>query len=161
MTGSEPTRPGASIHASAVLVGDSAVLIRGPSGSGKSRLALELILAGRARQIPAATLIGDDRIYLDNDGAHLVARVVPDLAGLIEVRGLGLRRCEHVETGNIGLVVDLAAPDAARLPQPESLKVSIAGVMLTRVPVAAGEAVFPLVVAALIWLDALAPRPAI
>ncbi|HAP47058.1 MAG TPA: serine kinase, partial [Afipia sp.] len=54
--GSDP-----SIHASAVLAGDRAVLIRGPSGSGKSRLAFDLILAGRAGQLPAVTLIGDDR----------------------------------------------------------------------------------------------------
>ena len=45
---------GASVHASAVLVGDRAVLIRGPSGAGKSRLAFELILAGRAGQLPPA-----------------------------------------------------------------------------------------------------------
>ena len=49
-----------TVHASAVLVGDRAVLIRGPSGSGKSRLAFDLILAGRAGQIPAATLVGDE-----------------------------------------------------------------------------------------------------
>ena len=41
-----------TVHASAVLVGDRAVLIRGPSGSGKSRLAFDLILAGRSGQIP-------------------------------------------------------------------------------------------------------------
>ena len=45
-----------SVHASAVLVGDRAVLIRGPSGSGKSRLAFDLILAGRAGQVPPAVL---------------------------------------------------------------------------------------------------------
>ena len=55
---------GASVHASAVLVGDRAVLIRGPSGAGKSRLAFDLILAGRAGQIPPAVLVGDDRVHL-------------------------------------------------------------------------------------------------
>ena len=144
MTEQRPT-----IHASAVKVGDIAVLIRGPSGSGKSRLALELILAGRARQIPAATLIGDDRIHLEPAGDSLMARFVPALAGLIEVRGLGLRRCDHIEAAIIGLVVDLAAPDAARLPALDALTVSLDGVHLARLPVAAGEAALPLVIAAL------------
>lgn len=153
MTGQNP-----SFHASAVQVGEIAVLIRGASGSGKSRLALDLILAGRARQIPAATLIGDDRICLEADGDRLMARAFPELAGLIEVRGLGLRRCEHVEAAAVGLVVDLAAFDAARLPPIEALIVCIGGVTLPRLPVAAGEAALPLVIAALIWPDALAPQ---
>ena len=54
----------ATVHASAVLVGDRAILIRGPSGVGKSRLAFDLILAGRAGQIPPALLVGDDRVHL-------------------------------------------------------------------------------------------------
>ena len=57
----------ASVHASAVLVGDRAVLIRGPSGAGKSRLAFDLILAGRAGQIPPAVLVGDDRVHLERE----------------------------------------------------------------------------------------------
>ena len=59
------TERGASVHASAVLVGNRAVLIRGPSGAGKSRLAFDLILAGRSGQIPTAVLVGDDRVHLD------------------------------------------------------------------------------------------------
>jgi len=47
-----------SVHASAVKVGHRAVLIRGPSGSGKSRLAFDLILAGRSGQLPPAVLVG-------------------------------------------------------------------------------------------------------
>ena len=147
-----------SVHASAVKVGETAVLIRGPSGSGKSRLALDLILAGRARQIPAAILVGDDRLYLERDGDQLLARAVPALAGLIEVRGLGLRRCKHIVAAPIGLVVDLAAPDAARLPAPEALKLSLNGVTLVRLPVAAHEAALPLVIAALTLADATGPR---
>ena len=153
MSGAAP-----SIHASAVKVGDMAILIRGPSGSGKSRLALDLILAGRARQIPAAILVGDDRIYLENDGGALFARAVPALAGLIEVRGLGLRRCDYVVAAPIGLVIDLADPDAARLPTPEALKLSLNGVVLARLPVAANQAALPLVIAALTLADATGPR---
>ena len=85
---------GASVHASAVLVGDRAVLIRGPSGAGKSRLAFELILAGRAGQLPPAVLVGDDRVHLDTVAGQLWVRPVRELAGLIEIRGLGVRRCD-------------------------------------------------------------------
>ncbi|MGY4366173.1 serine kinase of HPr protein (carbohydrate metabolism regulator) [Bradyrhizobium sp. LB1.3] len=52
---------GPSIHASAVKVGDLAVLIRGPSGSGKSRLAFDLIMAGRSGVVERAVLVGDDQ----------------------------------------------------------------------------------------------------
>ena len=62
----------ASIHASAVLVGTRAVLIRGPSGAGKSRLAFDLILAGRSGQIPSAVLVGDDRVHLWASGGQLM-----------------------------------------------------------------------------------------
>src|ERR1700709_1420409 len=93
-------------HASAVLVGDRAVLIRGPSGSGKSRLAFDLILAGCAGQIPAATLVGDDRIFLEAAQGQLVVRPAPELAGLIEIRGLGIRRCDFAGQAVVGLVVD-------------------------------------------------------
>src|SRR3954465_14377579 len=106
----------ASVHASAVLVGDRAVLIRGPSGAGKSRLAFDLLLAGRAGQIPPSVLIGDDRVYLLARNGQLAAQPVPELAGLIEIRGLGVRRCHYVQEAVVGMVVDLCAEDAERLP---------------------------------------------
>src|ERR1700704_3111944 len=106
----------ASVHATAVLVGNRAVLIRGPSGAGKSRLAFDLVLAGRAGQIPEAVLVGDDRVHLDTCGGQLVVRPVRQLAGLIEIRGLGIRRCDFVPEALVGLVVDLSAADAERLP---------------------------------------------
>jgi HPr kinase/phosphorylase len=139
----------ASIHASAVQVGNRAVLIRGPSGAGKSRLAFELILAGRTGQIPPTLLVGDDRVHLDVRAAQLVVRPAPVLAGLIEIYGLGIRRCEFAEEAAVGLVVDLAAPDAERLPPVEALWTLIHGVKIPRIPVNRGFAAFPLVIAAL------------
>jgi serine kinase of HPr protein (carbohydrate metabolism regulator) len=144
MTGPRPT-----VHASAVKVGRRAVLIRGPSGAGKSRLAFGLILAGRSGQLPPAILVADDRVRLDTTDGELWVRSVPELAGLIEVFGLGIRRCDHVERAPVGLVVDLAAPDAERLPPPEALQISISGVSLPRIPVGCGQDAFPLVVASL------------
>jgi serine kinase of HPr protein (carbohydrate metabolism regulator) len=139
----------ASVHASAVLVGDRAVLIRGPSGSGKSRLAFELILAGRSGQIPPAVLIGDDRVHLDASQGQLMIRPARELAGLIEIRGLGIRRCDFAEQAVAGLVIDLGAGDAERLPLPEALLTEIGGVKIPRIPVGAGFSALPLVVAAL------------
>jgi HPr kinase/phosphorylase len=143
------TEGGASVHASAVRVGNRAVLIRGPSGAGKSRLALDLILAGRAGQIAAAVLIGDDRVHLTASQGQLMVRPARELAGLIEIRGLGIRRCDFVDEAIVGLVVDLAAADAERLPPPEALRTQISGITIPRIPVGIGFAAFPLVVAAL------------
>src|ERR1700756_3501256 len=112
----------ASVHASAVKVGDRAVLIRGPSGSGKSRLAFDLILCGRSGQVPPAILVGDDRVRFDTGAGELLVRPVRELAGLIEIRGLGIRRCAYVEVARVCLVVDLAATDAERLPPPDALE---------------------------------------
>jgi HPr kinase/phosphorylase len=140
---------GTSVHASAVLVGNRAVLIRGQSGAGKSRLAFDLILAGRAGQIPPAMLVGDDRVHLQSGEGQLVVRPARELAGLIEIRGLGIRRCEFVGEAIVGLVVDLSAADAERLPPPEALLADISGVKIPRIPVGSGQAPLPLVVAAL------------
>ena len=140
---------GASVHASAVLVGDRAVLIRGPSGAGKSRLAFDLILAGRAGQLPPAVLVGDDRVHLDTVAGQLWVRPAPELAGLIEVRGLGIRRCDFAVEAVVGIVVDLAASDAERLPPPEALSIHLNGVLLPRIPIGIGYAPLPLIAAAL------------
>jgi HPr kinase/phosphorylase len=139
----------ASVHASAVMVGDRAVLIRGPSGSGKSRLAFDLILCGRSGQLPPVILVGDDRVHLATVGGQLLVRPAPALAGLIEVRGLGIRRCDHVEQAVVGLIVDLAATDAARLPASEALHIGLYGVKIPRIPVGANHSPLQMVIAAL------------
>ena len=140
---------GLSVHASAVLVGNRAVLIRGPSGAGKSRLAFDLILAGRTGLIATAVLVGDDRVHLEANQSQLIVCPARELAGLIEIRGLGIRRCDFAEEAVVSLVVDLHAADAERLPPPESLLTRIHGVNLPRIPVGVGYAALPLIVAEL------------
>ena len=90
MTGAD----GASVHASAVLVGNRAVLIRGPSGAGKSRLAFDLILAGRVGADPASRAGRRRPRPSRSQRGQLVVRPARALAGLIEIRGLGIRRCD-------------------------------------------------------------------
>lgn len=135
----------ATVHASAVLLGRRAVLIRGPSGAGKSGLAFELIEAERGGVLRFARLVGDDRVHLESAGGRLLVRPAESLAGLIELRGVGILRRDYEPCAVVGLVVDLAASDAKRLP--ETGEASIHGVSLPRLAVAPGVAALPAVMA--------------
>jgi serine kinase of HPr protein (carbohydrate metabolism regulator) len=137
--------PAATVHASAVLVGRRAALIRGPSGSGKSLLALELIEMARTGGLPFARLVADDRVLLEAAHGRLLVRPPATLAGLIEVRGLGLMRLAHEASAVVSLVVDLAANDAQRLPEPADRRTEISGIVLPRLAVASGVAALPAV----------------
>jgi serine kinase of HPr protein (carbohydrate metabolism regulator) len=138
-----------SVHASAVLVGARAVLIRGPSGAGKSRLALALLRAAEVGELPFAMLVADDRSRLEPRHGRLLVRPAPELTGLIEVHGLGIRRLPYEPVAVVGLVVDLAAADGERLPAQASERVTIDGIELARLAVAGGADPVPLVLAAL------------
>ncbi len=139
-----------SIHASAVLAGARAVLIMGPAGSGKSRLALALLDGARQGLIPFARLIADDRAHVEAAHGRLLVRPAPTLAGLIEVRGLGIRRLPFEPLAVAGLAVELGRPDAERLPEPGQTQADIEGIALPRLAVAAGADALPLVLA---WLQ--------
>ena len=138
----------ASVHASCVLVGARALLIRGPSASGKSRLALELIHAADTGGLRFARLVADDRVHLTAAGGRLLARPAASLAGLIEVRGIGLLRLPYEPCAVIGLVVDLGE-DSNRLPAPEQRQALIDGISLPRLAVASGVGPLPAVMALL------------
>ncbi|QIB34350.1 HPr kinase/phosphorylase [Ancylobacter pratisalsi] len=126
-----------TVHASCVSVGDKGVLIRGPSGAGKSHLAFGLILAGGTARVPPTRLVADDRVRLVARGGALLASAPEELAGLIEVRGAGLRRIDYRAEVRIALVVDLGAADAERLPMEAALRTRVEGVELPRLPVLA------------------------
>jgi serine kinase of HPr protein (carbohydrate metabolism regulator) len=143
------TDQNATVHASAVLVGTRGVLIRGPSGAGKSRLALALIQAGMTGLFPIARLVGDDRVALWAAHGRLLVRAAPALAGLIEVRGLGIRRLDYEPSAVVGLVVDLASP-AERLPAQMPQEVVIEGVKLPIISVATGADPMPAVLGRLL-----------
>jgi HPr kinase/phosphorylase len=132
-------------HASAVLIGASAVLIRGPSGAGKSRLAFALIGAQAQGLLRFCRLVADDRVILEACNGRLLIRPAPSLEGLIEIRGLGIRRLPFEPLAAAGLVLDLAASDAERLPASEASQTAISGVVLPRLAVAAQADALPLV----------------
>jgi HPr kinase/phosphorylase len=128
----------ASIHASAVLIGARAVLIRGPSGAGKSQLALALLRAAQTGALPFARLVADDRSHLEAHHGRVLVRPAPELAGLIEVRGLGIRRMPYEPVAVVGLIVDLAATDADRLPGGAGQHGVLEGITVLRLAVASG-----------------------
>lgn len=98
------------IHASCAALNGAGVLLLGASGAGKSDLLLRLLDHGY-------DLVADDRVDIEG----LLARVPPPLAGLIEVRGLGIIRLPFRAETPLALAVDLVAADRlpARLPMPE------------------------------------------
>jgi HPr kinase/phosphorylase len=138
-----------TIHASAVLVGPRAVLIRGPSGAGKSRLAFALI---HASALPFTRLVGDDRLHIEAAHGRVLARPAGTLAGQIEIRGLGLRRLPYEPVAVVGLVMDLEAVDAERLPEPTTAT-SLAGVIVPRLCAAPGADPLGMLIAALRTAD--------
>lgn len=110
------------LHASAVAVDGQGVLLRGPSGSGKSDLALRLIDGG-------AKLVADDRVDIVAEQKKLQLSPPGELAGLLEVRGLGIVRLAHETKVSLSLIVDLVKPEVVvRLP--ETLYASFMGVQV-------------------------------
>lgn len=130
-------RPGTAnatttVHATCVAVGAAGVLIRGRSASGKSDLALRLIDDG-------GRLVADDRVVLERRGATVTASAPASLAGLLEVRGLGIVRLTNRRRATVRLVVDLA--DADTLPRmPERTTCTLLGVPLRRIALDARQA---------------------
>jgi len=123
------------IHATAVAIetvfGPRAVLLRGCSGSGKSDLGLRLIDAG-------GRLVADDQSELKREGALIIVRSPPTIAGLIEARGLGIIRVEALAEAPLALIADLAAPETIeRLPERD--KERLLGLDLPRIAVAPFE----------------------
>jgi serine kinase of HPr protein (carbohydrate metabolism regulator) len=105
-----------TVHACAVIVDGQGILILGKSGSGKSELALDLLDQCKQRGLIGA-LIGDDRINLAKQGDDIIARVPPQLAGLIEVRGSGIHKISYASSGKLNFAVRLVeSSNAVRMP---------------------------------------------
>jgi serine kinase of HPr protein (carbohydrate metabolism regulator) len=131
--------PAPTVHASAVLTGARAVLIRGPAGSGKSRLAFALIEAAKSKRLAFARLVGDDRVHLEAQHGRVLVRPHASLLGLLEVHGVGIRRLVYEPVAVVGLAVDLAVADAERMPAESTQRTDICGISLPRLAVASGH----------------------
>jgi HPr kinase/phosphorylase len=99
-------------YGTAVAIDGGAVLLRGPSGAGKSDLALRLVDDG-------ARLVADDQVELRRAGRQILARAPEPLAGLLEIRGVGIVRIDALQEAPLVLIVDLTPSDEVeRLPEP-------------------------------------------
>ena len=105
-----------------MLIGAKAALIRGPAGAGKSQLAWDLLQAATQAPCPSPGWSATTAFIVEAHGGRLLVRPAPALAGMLEIRGLGIRRLPYEPVAAVGLVVDLAAADAAAASGPEAAK---------------------------------------
>jgi len=98
-------------HATTVAIDGAGVMLTGPSGSGKSGLALGLMALG-------AELVADDRTTIELREGWPWALAPERLAGVIEARGVGLIRVPFCPSAPLRLVVDMGEAEGARLPEP-------------------------------------------
>ena len=122
-----------NVHATGLVLGRVGLMLRGPSGSGKSLLALMLIEAWRSRG-EEGKLVSDDRIDLETTRSGLVMHAPATIAGLIELRGRGIVRRPHVAKAPVHLVVDFVEK-FERMIEEEALVTDVLGVALPRCPV--------------------------
>lgn len=122
-----------NIHATGLVLGTVGLMIRGPSGSGKSLLALDLLDHWQARG-EVANLVSDDRVELTERDGGLLMSPAPNIAGLIELRGRGIVRRPYVEAAPLHLVIDLVA-ELVRMPESDQFAIELFGVTLPRAPI--------------------------
>lgn len=118
------------IQAGAVAIGGRALLIEGPPGSGKSSLALALIDRG-------AQLIGDDGVTVERRGERVLASPPPNIAGMLEVRGVGIIECDTAQSVPVALILRLG-DSAERLPENLRLR-DLLGIAIPCLPFTPGE----------------------
>jgi serine kinase of HPr protein (carbohydrate metabolism regulator) len=105
------------LHATTVSIDGCGIVIRGPSGSGKSDLALRLIGGG-------AALVADDRTDVIIRHERLIARAPENLAGLLEVYGIGIVEFDAQSEAEVAMVAELVPRGhVERLPKPANTEI--------------------------------------
>ncbi len=136
-----------SIHGTAIAFGAAGVLIRGASGSGKSTLALRLIDAegfGAGILPLRAILVADDQVVLTHREAGLFASPPKKLAGLLELRGIGIMPFPHEPSVRVVMVADLVADAKVnRLPDVPFAPVLLEGVNLPAITLGQSDPASP------------------
>jgi len=130
----EKIEPG-MLHATAVGINGAGILLLGSSGSGKSDLALRLIDRG-------ATLISDDGVLVETGDPLPFLRTAPNIAGMIEIRGVGIVKMPFADSVPLNLAVAFAEP-VQRLPPPLQ-SIDIAGHEVPLVLISAFEPSAPI-----------------
>jgi len=114
-----------TVHATCVAVDGKGVLLRGPSGAGKSDLALRLIETG-------SLLVSDDQVVLNRKNQQIIASPPPALAGLLEVRGVGICSYDFATVCDLAIIIDLeggVVPE--RMPEIGAQQQTLLGVDIT------------------------------
>jgi serine kinase of HPr protein (carbohydrate metabolism regulator) len=133
-SGAGPRISAETVHASTVALDGRAVVIGGPSGAGKSDLALRLLDRG-------FTLVSDDQTLVRRDGDRLIATAPPNIAGKLEIRGIGIVEMERLSDVPVALIVELTS-DIQRLPD-DSRERPILGVRVPLISIDAMTASAP------------------
>ena len=142
------------MHGTCVVVDRMGCLLLGPSASGKSDLALRLVMDQGAK------LVADDQVALARLGDRLVAAPPANLAGLIEIRGLGIVKMPHRARARLGLAVVLVSPDEVERMPESNEGIEYFGVSLPLLRLAPFEVSAPLKVrlAARLWKQSIMRR---
>lgn len=124
-----------TVHGTCVTLGRSAALIRGPSGSGKSDLALRFLFIARRgpAAIEAPKLVSDDQVMLSLDAGVIRAQPPETIAGKLEVRGVGIVEVKWAPEADLMIVIDLVPADQVeRMPPHETTDILGVPVRLLR-----------------------------
>ncbi len=134
------------VHGTCVYVSGMGVMLLGPSGSGKSDLALRLIDHGGG----ADALVADDRVTVEPSEGRLTGSAPNAICGRLEVRGVGVLSVPYLERAHIGLAVTLSPDRGERIPDFDRQVCEIAGIAVPNLMLDAFEASAPAKIRAMV-----------